>query len=86
MSTHTPGPWYVDGLAIQAGPHNNIGVVNLARASQADACLIAAAPELAEALQLFVSQWNVCGPNSDFGRHFQNVRDAAIAALAKAGL
>lgn len=33
------------------------------------------------ALELFVKQWNACGPNSDFGRHFSNVRDAARDAL-----
>ena len=36
------------------------------------------------ALQLFVTQWNACGPNSEFGRYFQNVRDAAVAALSSA--
>jgi hypothetical protein len=34
-----------------------------------------------DVLKLFVKQWNACGPNSDFGRHFANVRAAAIAAL-----
>jgi hypothetical protein len=38
--------------------------------------------ELEAALNLFVKQWNACGPNSDFGRYFSNVRDAANAALA----
>lgn len=33
------------------------------------------------ALELFMKQWNACGPNSDFGRHFSNVRDAAQEAL-----
>lgn len=33
------------------------------------------------ALQLFVKQWNACGPNSDFGRYFQNVKDAADKVL-----
>jgi len=36
---------------------------------------------LEEALQLFIKQWNACGPNSDFGRYFSNVRDAANKAL-----
>jgi hypothetical protein len=39
--------------------------------------------DLVAALELFVAQWNACGPNSDFGRYFQNVRDAAVSALAK---
>ena len=51
---HTPGPWRRDaacgGLAIESEKHGNIGLVNLARASMADARLIAAAPELLEAL------------------------------------
>ena len=37
---------------------------------------------LRDALETFVAQWNACGPNSDFGRYFQNVRDKAVAALA----
>lgn len=40
--------------------------------------------ELVEALQTFIDQWNACGPNSDFGRYFRNVRDKANAALARA--
>lgn len=51
---------------------------------EANARLIASAPELLEALRLFERQWNACGPNSDFGRYFQNVRDAARAAILKA--
>jgi len=45
-----------------------------------DARLMVAAKEMEKALHLFISQWNACGPNSDFGRHFSNVRDAALAA------
>ncbi|HUD10955.1 MAG TPA: hypothetical protein VMS08_00970 [Candidatus Saccharimonadia bacterium] len=32
-------------------------------------------------LVLFVRQWNACGPNSDFGRYFQDVRDAAVKVV-----
>jgi hypothetical protein len=37
--------------------------------------------ELSGALKMFVAQWNACGPNSDFGRYFQNVKNAADLAL-----
>lgn len=40
--------------------------------------------ELVEALEVFVKQWNACGPNSNFGLYFADVRDVAVAALAKA--
>lgn len=39
--------------------------------------------EAVEALEKFVAQWNACGPNSDFGRYFKNVRDTAVSVLAK---
>lgn len=38
---------------------------------------------LREALSAFVTQWNACGPNSDFGRYFGNVRRQAVAALGE---
>ena len=37
--------------------------------------------QLRAALALFLKQWNACGPNSDFGRYFRNVRDVAEKAL-----
>lgn len=37
--------------------------------------------ELSGALKMFVAQWNACGPNSDFGRYFQSVKNAADLAL-----
>jgi hypothetical protein len=40
--------------------------------------------EMLAALELFTRQWNACGPNSDFGRYFSNVRVAAEAAIARA--
>lgn len=39
---------------------------------------------LLDALEQFTKQWNACGPNSDFGRYFSNVRIAAEAAIAHA--
>jgi len=40
--------------------------------------------ELLNALNVFMKQWNACGPNSDFGRYFQTTRDTAQAAIARA--
>ena len=40
--------------------------------------------ELVDALELFIAQWSACGPNSDFGRYFENVRLVAEVAIEKA--
>lgn len=37
--------------------------------------------KMRSALELFMKQWNACGPNSEFGRYFSNVRNAALSAL-----
>ncbi len=59
-----------------------IGVVwGKAHEKAGTAALLAAAPQMQAALELFVSQWNACGPNSDFGRYFQNLCHDAVAAL-----
>jgi len=50
---------------------------------KANADLIAAAPELLAALQLFVKQYDTCGPNSNFGRIFEDVKKSATVAIAK---
>lgn len=95
---HTQGPWRVvrsdpaqgvDCWWICAGGDSRekeFGTVygGIDPHHEANARLISAAPDLLNALKLFEKQWSACGPNSDFGRHFRNVRDAAIAALAKA--
>jgi hypothetical protein len=52
-SKHTPGPWHLfpkNPLCIEARD-GNVALVNLARSSEADARLIAAAPDLLEALK-----------------------------------
>ena len=84
MNAHTPGPWHCDescgGLAIESKAHGNVGLVNLARASKADAQLIAAAPELLHALQALMDAWpegEACiNPAS-------SAFDLAYAAIAK---
>lgn len=53
--------------------------------TEADANLVAAAPDMHGALTTFKKQWEACGPNSDFGRYFKNVYVAACAALSRAG-
>lgn len=94
--SHTPGPWHTAGtFDPDQDPRQNIwsearpgavsGELVARHAKPANARLIAAAPELLDALQLFVKQWNACGPNSDFGRYFSSVRDTAETAIAKAG-
>lgn len=79
MSAHTPGPWYFDEDDRAVGPVSNksIGVCSIMLAdgnaaryhfgeqSIANANLIAAAPDLLEALQLFVNSMRSppTGPN-----------------------
>lgn len=42
--------------------------------------------KLERAVSLFVKQWNACGPNGDFGRYFQNVKDAVDAAIGSVSI
>ena len=90
MSDYTLGPWSVCGLdKVTVRDRLSYRVADCGfrvgeEMSRANARLIAAAPELLDALQLFLRQWNACGPNSDFGRYFQNVRDAGLTAISKA--
>ena len=78
MSEHTPGPWTVDRLCIQA-PDGNVALVNLARASDADARLIAAAPDLLEACKgVYDEHEHDHAPRQCF------VCDKLAAAIAKA--
>lgn len=62
--THTPGPWHVDqtcgGLAIESVRHGNIGLVNLARASKADARLMSCAPDLLALAKRYASECGEC--------------------------
>lgn len=88
MSAPTPMPWHADGLAIESARHGNIGIVNLARASKADARLIAAAPDLLKALQTAVRLadancqiWDGAPRRTP---ECQAVYDQCVAAIAKA--
>lgn len=88
---HTPGPWARDGVTVFADLGDGInacdiavmindGVLPLAQ-KEANACLIAAAPDLLEACKLAKSTLNVNG-------HTEQERAGAVricnAAIAKA--
>lgn len=80
---HTPGPWFVDELCIESAVHGNIGLINIARRSKADARLFAAAPDLLEALRVYVAYDEyINGPDGDPST---DRLQKAKAALAKAG-
>lgn len=93
MSAHTPGPWRVEGRTVYGAKSGHIishgtnaygdgpegYVCNTSGTSEADARLIASAPDLLEALQ------NLLG----FSSHpksveFEMAKDDARAAIAKA--
>ncbi len=59
MSNHTPGPWIIDGVEIRAAAsHESESICEMSPCfSHADANLIAAAPELLEALEYALSMW-----------------------------
>jgi len=88
MSAHTPGPWtyhFGAGLVVTARPNGDIPlnsrvVAKVTEASESDIRLIAAAPELLEALELAASQLDEL--SEEFGLH--NVITKARAAIAKA--
>ena len=100
MSKHTQTPWAVEYVGSGGHPANPTDVYEILSAdgharvaeyvSGDDATFIVRAAnshdELVKALQHFVGQWNACGPNSDFGRYFKNVREAALSALRAAGV
>lgn len=93
---HTPGPWWVDGQKImQGGDVPNVArdcvgqVFPVVRGnSEANARLIAAAPELLKALKVSLSEWaqydvaNVPGGTMELAR--KRVIRLAKQAIAKA--
>ena len=86
MSNHTPAPWRVDHGSMLKGVNvitpRNEWICYLGMASRpdvvADASLIAAAPDLLEALQDALSALEVCG------RDFDHAIGKARAAIEKA--
>jgi hypothetical protein len=86
---HTPGPWFLltkNHCCVEASS-GNVAVTNLARMSLADAQLIAAAPELLEALRTTLGIWVSLVNSGDAGNWDPEQEPhviAARAAIAKA--
>lgn len=86
MSKHTPGPWKWEDLCLKTQSDNSIyksvlelgcGCCTSGDIEDADVCLIAAAPELLEALEDLLYQANL---SEEGGWDFEQAR----AAIAKA--
>lgn len=77
---HTPGPWNVDGPTLKGNGYN-IGSVNSHRTTEgmANACLIAAAPDLIAALIIASISIHEFWPNSPCLKEI----DAAIEKATK---
>ncbi len=92
MREHTPGPWkrstkgrgndIFTKSTFRVGPIATTFARNDSREQEANACLIAAAPELLEALKLLQDAWDVMmeyGTEPDEGLEIFEAADAAIA-------
>lgn len=89
---YTPGPWAHRNGRIYAADRENLTIANVARAADGDynpanARLIAAAPDLVEALAAVRSYLAQCPPHAGdtTGTEHGRMMDAAGAALLKAG-
>lgn len=93
MSKHTPGPWsisrYLDGRAVIIIDHEDFDVARVAYPNRdANARLIAAAPQLVEALDSLIgwavmrSDWAAAGKSEPTDHPIQRAR----AALKSAGV
>lgn len=98
-AAHTPGPWEVRGqqdddgwnegrhiYAPQDRYNGRSGCVALVKRSQADARLIAAAPELAEGLREAVKALTLAAAIIGRDERIDEPLESARAALAEAGL
>ena len=86
MAEYTPGPWRVSGKSTINGPRGWVASVSMADRA-ANARLIAAAPELLEALKLWLSYDNL--DEADFSEVgpmllYAQAIEATRAAIAKA--
>jgi hypothetical protein len=89
QTTHTPGPWKIaaTGHVVTAADYSRICRVEQlpgmdSREIDANARLIAAAPELLDALQNIVNSLTLAGPPELACQQYQ--LDTARAAIAKA--
>ena len=73
---YTPGPWYIDVIHVMSRSGKFVATVPGYRGHEANASLIAAAPELLEALEELLG-WQTLAP--------AEAVEAARAAIAKAG-
>ncbi len=83
MSNHTPAPWHTNGKSIFSGDYLIITTVNndvfTQETNEANAVLIAAAPELLEALRELVAYHG-----SDVDNGLDELLTAARTAITKA--
>jgi hypothetical protein len=101
MSKHTPGPWFVDGVAISSEAVTDLAILNMANVRyswggsdfatrshrEANAHLIAAAPELLAELEYLVeiAESAMRAANRDGGEYdIGEMLEAPRAAIAKA--
>lgn len=84
MSGHTPGPWRINGKKSIRGPNGEyIGQANW-KNGEANASLIAAAPELLEFAKWAMGQ--LCGDSGTGESHWEQFKEfrEGQAAIAKA--
>jgi len=92
MSAHTPGPWVISRdkgepvAVLPAGRDGEICQFATAYASEANARLIAAAPDLLEAVKALVNAYEVVVSNGGgaFQRHTPPAASLGYRAIAKA--
>jgi hypothetical protein len=92
MIGHTPGPWVVEGDVASLPDDIGVSIVNrehdgndwdvaLVHSSEANANLIAAAPDMLQALRMLLQAY---GPSSGWSQGARDAWEAAEAAVARA--
>jgi hypothetical protein len=85
MSAHTPGPWEVGyGWVQTVAEKTPVANFNFYAATEANKRLIAAAPELLQALRRLLDDAHAAHRDSGFPGYMQTSVSAARAAIAKA--